>query len=120
MSQNHYHVLGVAPTAAAAEIKRAYRQLVVRYHPDKHGGDVRYEEQFRAVAVAYGVLGAPGKRASYDHQLAQATRRAQEAQRQQQYRRRRNAAHKAPWPAGCKRYRHLMAAGWPTPSRPAP
>ncbi|WP_426058444.1 J domain-containing protein [Hymenobacter sp. B1770] len=86
MSQNHYQVLGVAATAPAAEIKRAYRQLVVRYHPDKHGGDVRYEEQFKAVALAYRVLGDPGRRATYDFQLAQAGRRAEEAARQQQHR----------------------------------
>ncbi len=79
-------MLGVAPTASAAEVKRAYRQLVVRYHPDKHGGDVRYEEQFKAVAAAYGVLGDPGRRATYDFQLAQATRRADEERRRQQYR----------------------------------
>ncbi|WP_460548618.1 DnaJ domain-containing protein [Hymenobacter daeguensis] len=86
MSQNHYQVLGVAPDAPAADIKRAYRQLVVRYHPDKHGGDVRYEDQFKAVAVAYAVLSDPGKRATYDFQLAQAARRAREAQRAQQHR----------------------------------
>ena len=86
VSQNHYQVLGVAPTAPAADIKRAYRQLVVRYHPDKHGGDVRYEEQFKAVAIAYGVLGDPGRRATYDSQLAQAARRAADARRQQQQR----------------------------------
>ncbi|MFC7666544.1 DnaJ domain-containing protein [Hymenobacter humi] len=86
MSENHYQVLGVAPTAPAAEIKRAYRQLVVQYHPDKHGGDVRYEDQFKAVALAYRVLGDPGRRATYDFQLAQAARRAEEAQRRQQYR----------------------------------
>ena len=86
MSQNHYQVLGVAPNAPAADIKRAYRQLVVRYHPDKHGGDVRYEDEFKAVAVAYGVLGDPGRRAAYDFQLAQATRRATEASRAQQHR----------------------------------
>ena len=86
MSQNHYQVLGVAPTAAAADIKRAYRQLVVRFHPDKHGGDLRYEDQFKAVAVAYRVLGDAGRRAAYDYQLAQAARRAQDAQRQQHYR----------------------------------
>ncbi len=81
VSQNHYQVLGVAGTAAAADIKKAYRTLVVRYHPDKHGGDVRYEEQFKAVAVAYGVLSDPGRRATYDFQLAQAARRAEEARR---------------------------------------
>ena len=86
MVQNHYQVLGVAATASAADIKRAYRQLVVRYHPDKHGGDARYEEQFKAVALAYRVLGDPGRRATYDFQLAQELRRADEARRQQQYR----------------------------------
>ncbi|OGX84830.1 J domain-containing protein [Hymenobacter coccineus] len=86
MSQTHYQVLGVAPTASAADVKRAYRQLVVRYHPDKHGGDVRYEEQFKAVAAAYRVLGDAGRRATYDFQLAQALRRADDERRQQQYR----------------------------------
>jgi curved DNA-binding protein CbpA/Tfp pilus assembly protein PilF len=86
VSQNHYQVLGVAPSAAAADIKRAYRQLVVRYHPDKHGGDARYEDQFKAVALAYRILGDPGRRATYDFQLQQAARRAEEARRQQQQR----------------------------------
>ena len=86
MSQNHYQVLGVASTAPAAEIKRAYRQLVVRYHPDKHGGDVRYEDQFKAVAAAYRVLSDPGRRATYDYQLTQAARRHEEQRRQQQQR----------------------------------
>ena len=86
MSQNHYQILGVAATASAADIKRAYRRLVVQYHPDKHGGDVRYEEQFKAVAVAYGVLGDPGKRATYDFQQTQAARRQDEERRRQQQR----------------------------------
>ncbi|WP_310396757.1 DnaJ domain-containing protein [Hymenobacter sp.] len=86
MSPNHYQILGIAPTALAADIKRAYRQLVVRYHPDKHGGDVRYEEQFKAVALAYRVLGDPGRRATYDFHLAQAARRAAEAARPPQHR----------------------------------
>lgn len=86
MSQNHYQVLGVASNAPAADIKRAYRRLAVRYHPDKHGGDVRFEEQFKAVAVAYGVLGDPGRRATYDFQQTQTARRAEEIRRQQQHR----------------------------------
>ena len=86
MSQNHYQVLGVAANAPAADIKRAYRRLVVQYHPDKHGGDVRYEDQFKAVAAAYGVLGDPGRRATYDFQLAQAARRLDEERRRQQHR----------------------------------
>ena len=86
MSQNHYQILGVAATASAVDIKRAYRRLVVQYHPDKHGGDIRYEEQFKAVAVAYGVLGDPGKRATYDFQLSQAARRLDDERRRQQHR----------------------------------
>ena len=86
MSQNHYQILGVAATASAVDIKRAYRRLVVQYHPDKHGGDIRYEEQFKAVAVAYGVLGDPGKRGSYDFQLSQAARRLDDERRRQQHR----------------------------------
>ena len=86
MSQNHYQILGVAATASAADIKRAYRRLVVQYHPDKHGGVVRYEEQFKTVAVAYGVLGDAGKRATYDFQLSQAARRLDEERRRQHYR----------------------------------
>ena len=83
VSQNHYQVLGVAPTAAATDIKRAYRQLVVQFHPDKHGGDARYEDKFKAVAAAYRVLGDPGRRATYDFQLAQAARRLAEEGRHQ-------------------------------------
>jgi curved DNA-binding protein CbpA/Tfp pilus assembly protein PilF len=84
--QNHYQVLGVSPTAAPADIKRAYRRLVVQYHPDKHGGNPTFEEQFKAVSAAYRVLGDAGRRATYDFQLAQARRRAEEEQRRQQFR----------------------------------
>ena len=86
MSQNHYQVLGVASNAPAADIKRAYRRLVVQYHPDKHGGDVRYEDQFKTVAAAYRILSDPGRRATYDFQLAQAARRFDEERRRQQQR----------------------------------
>ncbi|WBO84167.1 J domain-containing protein [Hymenobacter yonginensis] len=86
MSQNHYHVLGIAATATATDVKRAYKRLAVELHPDKHGGSALYEERFKAVAVAYGVLGDPQRRAAYDQQLRQAAQRAAEQQRQQQYR----------------------------------
>ncbi|WP_375419134.1 DnaJ domain-containing protein [uncultured Hymenobacter sp.] len=86
MTQDHYQVLGVPANAAADTIKRAYRRLVVQYHPDKHGGDSRYEEQFKAVSAAYRVLGDAGRRASYDFQLVQARLRAEEERRRQQFR----------------------------------
>lgn len=76
MSQNHYQVLGVLPTASAEAIKQAYRRLANQLHPDKHGGDPRHEEQFKAVATAYRTLGDPGRRAQYDFQLQQAIRPA--------------------------------------------
>ncbi|RYU78705.1 DnaJ domain-containing protein [Hymenobacter persicinus] len=86
LSQNHYQVLGVSATAPAAEIKLAYKRLAVRFHPDKHGGSTQFEEQFKAVTAAYHVLGDAGRRATYDFQLQQERRRAEEARRQQQYR----------------------------------
>ncbi|WP_201987079.1 J domain-containing protein [Hymenobacter rubidus] len=99
MSPNHYQVLGVPPTAPAADIKRAYRQLVVQYHPDKHGGDVRFEDQFKAVAAAYHVLGDPGRRATYDFQLAQTARRFDEERRRQQQRPATQHVYGVPMPA---------------------
>ncbi|MCC2545789.1 DnaJ domain-containing protein [Hymenobacter sp. BT175] len=86
MSQNHYQVLGVPATASVREIKLAYKRLAVQYHPDKHGGNTRFEEQFKAVSIAYRVLGDSARRAAYDHQLQLAVRRQEEARRQQQYR----------------------------------
>lgn len=86
VSQTLYQVLGVAPTAPLADIKQAYKQLALRYHPDRHGGSRLYEDQFKAVAAAYEVLSDAGRRAHYDHQLLQARLRAEEARRAQQYR----------------------------------
>jgi tetratricopeptide (TPR) repeat protein len=81
VSQNHYQVLGVPPTAPIADIKRAYRRLATELHPDKHGGDPHYEERFKVVAVAYGVLSDADRRAQYDYQQQQAARRAEEMRR---------------------------------------
>jgi len=78
VSQNHYQVLGVPATAPVADIKRAYRRLATELHPDKHGGDRRFEEQFKAVSVAYGVLSNPDRRAQYDYKLQLEARRAAE------------------------------------------
>lgn len=86
MSQNHYQVLGISSTATAPDVKRAYKRLAVQLHPDKHGGSALYEERFKAVAVAYQILGDPARRAAYDQQLRQAAQRAAEQLRQQQYR----------------------------------
>jgi hypothetical protein len=81
VSQNHYQVLGVPASASAEAIKQAYRRLANQLHPDKHGGDPRYEEQFKVVAIAYRVLSDPGRRAQYDYQLQQATYSAESQRR---------------------------------------
>ncbi|WP_167857001.1 J domain-containing protein [Hymenobacter aquaticus] len=86
MSQNHYQLLGVSATATAQEIKLAYKQLAIRFHPDKHGGSTQFEDQFKAISAAYRILSDPARRAAYDHQLRAAVLRAEEARRQQQFR----------------------------------
>ncbi len=96
MTPTHYSILGVSASAPAADIKRAYRRLAVQYHPDKHGGDPRYEEQFKAVAVAYGVLSDPDRRANYDFKLAQTARRAADEQRRATARQARPSAYGMP------------------------
>ncbi|MDY6010785.1 MAG: molecular chaperone DnaJ [Duodenibacillus sp.] len=64
--QDYYEVLGVAKTATDDEIKKAYRRLAMKYHPDRNGGDKAAEEKFKAVGEAYGVLSDPQKSAAYD------------------------------------------------------
>jgi molecular chaperone DnaJ len=66
MKKDYYVVLGVARTASADEIKRAYRQLALKYHPDRNPGNREAEENFKAAAEAYSVLGDPEKRTTYD------------------------------------------------------
>ena len=53
-------------TAAASEIKRAYRELARRYHPDHHGGNPIAQERFRLIAEAYSILSDPAQRKNYD------------------------------------------------------
>ncbi len=64
--RDYYEVLGVERTAAAEEIKRAYRKLAVKFHPDKNPDDPHTEEKFKELAEAYDVLIDQDKRAAYD------------------------------------------------------
>jgi hypothetical protein len=72
---NHYDLLGVPPTATADEIRSAYRTLAQIFHPDrlshlKSESRSFAEERLKALNVAYGILGDPGKRAAYDATLS--------------------------------------------------
>ena len=64
--RDYYEVLGVAKSASADEIKKAYRKLAVKYHPDKNPGDKEAEEKFKEAAEAYSILSDPDKKAKYD------------------------------------------------------
>ncbi len=64
--RDYYEVLGVSKNATADEIKKAYRQLALKYHPDRNPGDKDAEEKFKEAAEAYSVLSDADKRARYD------------------------------------------------------
>ena len=64
--RDYYEVLGVDKSASADEIKKAYRRMAIKYHPDKNPGDKEAEEKFKEAAEAYSVLSDADKKAKYD------------------------------------------------------
>jgi len=66
-NKDYYQILGVDKKAAADAIKKAYRKLAMKYHPDQNQGDKDAEAKFKEIAEAYDVLSDPNKRKNYDN-----------------------------------------------------
>lgn len=64
--RDYYELLGVEKTATAQEIKKAYRKLAMKYHPDRNPGDKEAEEKFKEINEAYSILSDPEKKERYD------------------------------------------------------
>jgi len=65
--KDYYKILEVKPNASQAEIKKAYRLLAVKYHPDKNNGSRESEERFKEISESYIILGDVAKRNAYDY-----------------------------------------------------
>ena len=66
MADDYYKILGIEKNADASEIKKAYRKLAMKYHPDKTEGDKALEEKFKKISEAYAVLSDTEKKSQYD------------------------------------------------------
>lgn len=67
MARDYYDILGVAKDADEKTIKKEYRKLALKYHPDKNAGDADAEDRFKEISQAYEVLSDPQKKAQYDN-----------------------------------------------------
>ncbi len=64
--QDYYQALGVERDASAEQIKKAYRSLAMKHHPDRNPGDKTAESKFKVIQKAYQILSDPEKRRAYD------------------------------------------------------
>ena len=71
--RDYYEVLGVARTASKDDIKKAYRRLAMKYHPDRNKDDADTEKKFKEAKEAYEVLSSDDKRAAYDQAIFSVT-----------------------------------------------
>lgn len=67
--KDFYHVLGVARNATAEDVRKAYRKLALRLHPDRNPGNKEAERKFKEASEAFSVLSDPGKRSKHDADL---------------------------------------------------
>ena len=82
LEQNHYHTLQIPMSATAQEVKKAYRSLARKHHPDKHNNDPKATEYFQQIQAAYHTLSDASKRAAYDKTLIKDTQYNPFAQQQ--------------------------------------
>jgi DnaJ-class molecular chaperone len=71
LTRNYYRTLGLRSDASAEEIKKVYRRLALKYHPDSNGGNHDSEERLKEINEAYHILGDKEKRRHYDLQYRQ-------------------------------------------------
>ncbi len=69
VTKDYYNILGVDKKASQEDIKKAYRKLALKYHPDKTNGDAKLEDKFKEISEAYEVLGDEKKRHDYDNPM---------------------------------------------------
>src|SRR6266480_169876 len=65
-NKDYYAVLGVSASATQDEVKKQYRKLAAKHHPDKNQGDPKSADRFKEISEAYQVIGDPEKRKQYD------------------------------------------------------
>ena len=66
MKRDYYEILGVDRSATGPELKKAFKRLAIKYHPDKNPGNKEAEDKFKEAAEAYEVLSDASKRTTYD------------------------------------------------------